>query len=47
MHLWWGQTASSMRLYENGVLMLTLFVITLCLNIGALYIVRRYREQYE
>ncbi len=26
---------------------LTLFVITLCLNIGALYIVRRYREQYE
>ncbi len=26
---------------------LTLFVITLCLNIVALYIVRRYREQYE
>ena len=26
---------------------LTLFAITLCLNILALYIVRRYREQYE
>ncbi|PVZ86848.1 phosphate ABC transporter permease subunit PstC [Serratia sp. S1B] len=26
---------------------LTLFVITLCLNIVALYIVRKYREQYE
>ena len=26
---------------------LTLFVITLCLNIIALYIVRKYREQYE
>lgn len=26
---------------------LTLFVITLCLNIVALYIVRRFREQYE
>ncbi|MFI0394730.1 phosphate ABC transporter permease subunit PstC [Paracoccus jiaweipingae] len=26
---------------------LTLFVITLCLNILALYIVRKYREQYE
>ncbi|WP_224703168.1 phosphate ABC transporter permease subunit PstC [Devosia aquimaris] len=26
---------------------LTLFVITLCLNIFALYIVRRFREQYE
>lgn len=26
---------------------LTLFVITLMLNVGALYIVRRYREQYE
>ncbi len=26
---------------------LTLFIITLCLNVGALYIVRRYREQYE
>lgn len=26
---------------------LTLFVITLCLNVAALYIVRRYREQYE
>jgi phosphate transport system permease protein len=26
---------------------LTLFVITLCLNIYALYIVRKYREQYE
>ncbi len=26
---------------------LTLFVITLCLNVLALYIVRRYREQYE
>lgn len=26
---------------------LTLFVITLCLNIFALYIVRKYREQYE
>ena len=26
---------------------MTLFVITLCLNIFALYIVRKYREQYE
>ncbi|MHA3059416.1 phosphate ABC transporter permease subunit PstC [Acinetobacter sp. ANC 4636] len=26
---------------------LTLFIITLCLNIVALYIVRKYREQYE
>lgn len=26
---------------------LTLFVITLCLNVMALYIVRKYREQYE
>jgi phosphate transport system permease protein len=26
---------------------LTLFVITLCLNIYALYVVRKYREQYE
>jgi len=26
---------------------LTLFVITLCLNVVALYIVRKYREQYE
>jgi phosphate transport system permease protein len=26
---------------------ITLFVITLCLNIYALYIVRKYREQYE
>jgi len=26
---------------------LTLFVITLCLNVYALYIVRKYREQYE
>ena len=26
---------------------LTLFGITLCLNIFALYIVRRFREQYE
>ena len=26
---------------------LTLFVVTLCLNIVALYIVRRFREQYE
>jgi phosphate transport system permease protein len=26
---------------------LTLFVLTLCLNIVALYIVRKYREQYE
>lgn len=26
---------------------LTLFVLTLCLNIGALYVVRRFREQYE
>ena len=26
---------------------LTLFVVTLCLNIIALYIVRKYREQYE
>ena len=26
---------------------LTLFVVTLCLNIFALYIVRRFREQYE
>ena len=26
---------------------LTLFVITLALNVYALYIVRRYREQYE
>lgn len=26
---------------------LTLFVITLCLNVFALYIVRKYREQYE
>ena len=26
---------------------LTLFVITLCLNIVALIIVRKYREQYE
>ena len=26
---------------------LTLFVITLALNVLALYIVRRYREQYE
>jgi phosphate transport system permease protein len=25
----------------------TLFVITLCMNVGALYIVRKYREQYE
>jgi phosphate transport system permease protein len=26
---------------------LTLFVLTLCLNVFALYIVRRFREQYE
>ena len=26
---------------------LTLFVVTLCLNVVALYVVRRYREQYE
>jgi phosphate transport system permease protein len=26
---------------------LTLFIITLCLNVVALYIVRKYREQYE
>ena len=26
---------------------LTLFIMTLCLNIVALYIVRRFREQYE
>jgi phosphate transport system permease protein len=26
---------------------LTLFVLTLCLNVLALYIVRKYREQYE
>jgi phosphate transport system permease protein len=26
---------------------ITLFFITLCLNIYALYIVRKYREQYE
>jgi phosphate transport system permease protein len=26
---------------------ITLFAITLCLNIYALYIVRKYREQYE
>ena len=25
---------------------LTLFVITLCLNVYALYVVRKYREQY-
>ena len=30
-----------------GVLGLTLFVITLALNVFALYIVRKYREQYE
>jgi ABC-type phosphate transport system permease subunit len=24
-----------------------LFIITLCLNIIALYVVRRYREEYE
>ena len=26
---------------------LVLFIITLCLNIIALYVVRRYREEYE
>jgi phosphate transport system permease protein len=26
---------------------MSLFVITLCLNIFALWIVRKYREQYE
>ena len=26
---------------------LSLFVITLCLNVLALYIVRKYREEYE
>jgi len=26
---------------------LTLFMITLCLNVLALYIVRKYREEYE
>ena len=26
---------------------MTLFVITLCLNVYALYIVRKYKEQYE
>jgi phosphate transport system permease protein len=26
---------------------LTLFVMTLCLNVVALYIVRRFREQYD
>ena len=25
----------------------TLFVLTLCLNVFALYIVRKYREQYD
>ena len=41
---------SGLRVYAlcgAGTAGITLFAITLCLNIYALYIVRKYREQYE
>ena len=45
--LYWAQHDHAVATYPASFNSLVLFIVTLVLNVIALYVVRKYREQYE